>query len=57
MEAIRYDSFQIKTTLLQDREKVIIENELNELLSSLNLYEQVIECLRDFQELWKLLNS
>jgi hypothetical protein len=33
-------------------EKMIVENELTELLSSLNLYEQVIEVMRDFQTLW-----
>lgn len=36
---------------------MIVEAEMNELLSSLNLYEQVFDCLREFQELWIFLNA
>jgi len=34
---------------------MIVENELTEMLSSLNLYEQVMEVMRDFQGLWTTL--
>lgn len=57
ISAIKTDSNQIRSKLLRNKEKMIIENELSELLSNINLYEQVIEVLRDFQELWLLLNG
>ena len=55
LNEIKSDALYIKFNLLTHPEKMIVKNELTELLSSLNLYEQVMEVLRDFQGLWTTL--
>jgi len=42
--------------LLQNKEKMIIEVELNELVINLNNYNNVFQVLKDYQDLWAEMN-
>jgi len=46
----------IKMNLLQNKEKMIIEVELNELVINLNNYNNVFQVLKDYQDLWAEMN-